>query len=291
MIFVSVLFSTILAATTVISPLSNSPIPLNVFVNIPATSFGSLMTPVPSPTPTPRKVEQPKIFNTAKPQYTIALLGDSMIDTLGSGVPNINRNLIKLFPKTSFILLNYGVGATNIDYGIERLTNSYTYLGVTYPSLVSQNPDVVVVESFGYNPYASSEGAIDKHWLALAKIVDILRKNIPTVKIIIAATIAPNSFVFGNGAPGITLNLIEKFERTLTIKSYLENTVRFAKSEHLPLADAYHPSLDILGNGKLRYINAGDHIHYSEAGREFFAEIVVNAILINHIFRETPLAL
>ena len=289
MIFLPILFSTILSVNTVISPLSNSPIPLNDVVNLPAASFGSLMTPKPTPTPAP--TEKPKIYNTAKHQYTIALLGDSMIDTLGSGAPNVYRNLIKRFPKTSFTLLNYGVGSTNIDYGIERLTNSYTYVGKAYPSLVSQKPDVVIVESFAYNPYPYSDGAIDRHWLAMAKIVDTLRANNNDVIIIIAATIAPNSFVFGNGAPGLSFSAVEKFERTATIKKYLDNAVRFAKSEHLPLADAYHQSLDIQGNGKLRYISNGDHNHYSEAGREFFANIIVNTILTNHLFHETLLAL
>ncbi len=141
----------------------------------------------------------------------------------------------------------------------------YTYLGITYPPLISQNPDVVVVESFGYNENNSSDGAINTHWLALSKIVDIINANLPGTKIIIAATIAPNSFVFGNGAPGVSFNVIEKIERTSTIKKYLDSTVKFARSQHLPLADVYHPSLDFVKNGKLRYINNGDHIHYSEA--------------------------
>ena len=57
-------------------------------------------------------------------QLTIALLGDSMIDTLGPDLPHLKKELAKRFQKTQFTLLNYGAGATNIESGLSRLTNS-----------------------------------------------------------------------------------------------------------------------------------------------------------------------
>lgn len=286
--FLSLLVSSVFAAQTVLSPIPDSIILLREVISQPVTSFGELtVTPTVTQTPTPAP---PPKYATTKKKYTIALLGDSMIDTLGPDVVQLTSRLKTLFPNTSFSLLNYGVGSTNIDYGIERITNAYTYMGKTIPSLVSQSPDVVVVESFGYNPYPEGGAELERHWLALLKIVDILQSHLPDVKIVIAATIAPNSFVFGNGAAGISLNVVEKLDRTAVIKQYLNNTVRFAKSQHLPLADAYHASMDSLGNGKLVYINNGDHIHYSEAGRALFAQAVASAILNNHLFSETLLA-
>jgi len=52
----------------------------------------------------------------------IAVLGDSMIDTLGPGIPALQKELIKAYPYLNPTILNYGNGGTNIDYGIERLT-------------------------------------------------------------------------------------------------------------------------------------------------------------------------
>lgn len=95
---------------------------------------------------------------------------------------------------------------------------------------------------------------------------------------IIAATIAPNSKVFGDGAAGISFGPIDKIQHTTIIKEYLDSTVKFAASQHLPLADAYHASLDGSGDGILTYINGGDHIHYSDAGRILFAQRLVRAI-------------
>ena len=149
------------------------------------------------------------------------------------------------------------------------------------PTLVSQHPDIVVIESFAYNPYPFAEGALTTHWLRLASIVDTIKEKLPDAKIVIAATIAPNEQVFGDGA--LNWDQIGKAQKVRTIKNYLDNAVGFAKGEHLPLADAYHASLDSADNGKLAYINPGDHIHYSDAGRALFANVVANAIASNRL--------
>lgn len=285
--WVSLFTSVVLAAETVIiSPLTDNFMPAPTQVPTPAVSFGQLV-PFVAPAGSvlgaqTAAVPPPKPLPTRKRAYTIALLGDSMIDTLGPDVPHLRQVLTNLYPTVKFNLLNYGVGGTNIDYGLERLTSDYLYLGNHILPLVSQIPDIVVIESFAYNPYSFDEGALDRHWLQLAKIVDILKTRLPGVKIVIAATIAPNSRLFGDGAPGLSYDATAKKQKTATIKKYLENAVRFAQSQHLPLADAYHASLDS-GEGQEKYINPGDHIHYSDAGRELFGQKVAETIAANHL--------
>lgn len=223
------------------------------------------------------------VRRTKKPNVIVALLGDSMTDTLGPEALPLKNSLGKTYPKTKFTVKNFGVGGENIDSAIKRITDGYTYLGVSYPSLSSISPDVVVIESCGYNPYSFDAGAVDTHWLALASAVDTVKRNVPKAKIVIAATIAPNATVFGDGAAGLSFSAQDKQERVAVIKKYLESTIRFAKSEGYPLADAYTPSLDRNGNGKLTYINPGDHIHYSDAGRSFFSGKVADAITANRL--------
>lgn len=295
MTLLSLLIFTAFAAETIVSPLPDMPPtpshPTISFANLISLLSGSgqvlgtttthITTPTQESTPSPTAT--PTQNFTRKKSYTIALLGDSMIDTLGPDIPDLQSKLAYTFPTTQFTLLNYGVGGTNIDYGRERILNSYEYLGHQIPSLVSTLPDIVVVESFGYNPFPDKNGGVNRHWLALANIVDSLNKNIPRVKIVIAATIAPNAKVFGDGAPGIAFSAEDKWQRVDIIKKYLESTVAFAKSQHIPIADAYHPSLGSDGNGNLSYINAGDHIHTSPTGRQFFAEKVAGAIIANHL--------
>lgn len=220
---------------------------------------------------------------TKKPHYTIAFLGDSMIDTLGSDLRLVNDELVRVYPETDFILLNYGVGGENIISGLERVTRDTVYLGFPRPALILTHPDVVVIESFAYNPFSFDVGALEQHWLSLAYIVDAIKANIPKAKVIISATIAPNSRTFGDGASGLSFSEIDKWQRTQTIKSYLDNAIKFAKSEGLPLADVYHASIDANGDGKELYVSPGDHIHYSDLGRQLFARTVVNTIVNNKL--------
>lgn len=296
-LFVSVVY----AAEVIVSPIPEDvPELTHVIIQQPSRSFGSL-TPftntqsvvlgastdkaiIPALKDVPAPAVQEQVTHRArKNAFTIAVIGDSMVDTLGPGVPQLNNKLTQIYPGTSFQILNYGVGSTNIEYGITRLTNAYDYLGKHIPSLISQKPDIVVIESFGYNPLSSDNGELDQHWLKLSQAVDTVRNNLPDSKIVIAATIAPNWDVFGDGAPGISFSQQDKRERVTRIKSYLENTVKFAQSQHLPIADAYHASLDGNGNGRINLINAGDHIHYSDSGRALFAQKVADSILANRL--------
>lgn len=267
----------------IVSPIpipTESPTP--TLTPTPASPEGGQGGPTPSPVPQ-KTVETPKPVSAKKGSAIVALLGDSMIDTLGPTAPHLKGMLEAAYPNIQFTIKNYGVGATNIEYGITRITNGYTYLGNNIPSLASVKPDIVVLESFGYNPFSFDAGAIDKHWMSLATAVDTLRNSIPGVKIVIGATIAPNATVFGDGAPGLSFDQTSKNQKVDTIKKYLENAVKFARSQHLPLADAYHPSLDGSGNGKLAYINPGDHIHYSDSGRAFFGRKIADAIIASKL--------
>ncbi len=275
----SLFVASVFAAEGVISPIPD-PLPTQaVTTTKPEVSFAQLSVPqvlglaTEVPTPTPSN-SVPIANTTHKSSYTIAVLGDSMVDTLGPGVPHLARALKIAFPHAEFTLYNYGVGGTNIDYGLERVTSDYQYLGTPVPSLVSRHPDIVVVESFGYNPYSFDEGAINKHWLKLAEIVDTVKRRLPGVTIIIAATVSPDRATFGDGALGLAFSAEDKRKKTDIIKEYLESTVRFAQSQHLPLADAYHASVNSPG----RYINGGDHIHPSDMGKELFAQKIIDAM-------------
>lgn len=223
---------------------------------------------------------------TKKSMETIVFLGDSMIDTLGTDLRLVDDELRRVYPATRFTLLNYGVGGENIISGLERITRDTEYLGHLRPAIVSLKPDVIVIESFGYNPFPFETGALDQHWLSLAAIITTIRTTLPETKVVIAVTIAPNAQIFGDGAPGLSFSADEKKQRTAVIKQYLENAVRFAGSEHLPLADAYHPSMAQNGEGNPVYINPGDHIHYSDLGRQFFARTVAETIISNKLLEE-----
>jgi lysophospholipase L1-like esterase len=282
----------IFAAESIISPLTSDyhyqqpiveiPKPEISFAQLPipqvlgVTEEVQLVEPSPTPTPTPMR-------RTKQSTVTVALLGDSMMDTLGPNAPHLGNSLKAIYPQTTFVIKNFGVGGKPIDDGINRITSGYTYLGTSYSSLAASHPDVVVLESFGYNPTGEDQGAIDHHWLELARAMDTIRASLPDTKIVIAATIAPNRDRFGDGAPGIAFSSEDKQKRVATIKNYIETAIKFARSEHIPLANAYGASLDSSGNGKLAFINSGDHIHYSDSGRALMASKIASAIAANRI--------
>ncbi len=277
----------VFAAETILSPVPESVLNATPPPPKPALSFGQIPIPTPTPTPMPQvlgvSAAPTPIKTTKKPNLTIAVLGDSMVDTLGPGVPDLAHELTTIYPGTTFSILNYGVGGENIDSGLPRITSNYTYLGEGKPSIVSQAPDLIVVESFGYNPYSFDEGALTRHWLALAAIVDAIKTHLPNTHIVIAATIAPNWDTFGDGAAGLSFDPVGKRQKVENIKTYLENTIKFAAGERIPLADAFHPTLTADGNGKLVYINGGDHIHPSEQGRALFGRVVAATIVANKL--------
>lgn len=240
-------------------------------------------TPLPvyiTPTPGLQNFISPNI---PKSTYTVALLGDSMTDTLGKDLPQLKNLLHQNFPSYSFALLNYGQGSTNIESGLYRLTNTTNYLGRSYPPLLSYKPDILVVESFAYNHWGPEESDLNRQWIDIAKIIDTVRENSPATKIILASSIAPNASIFGDGA--LNWNSDQKWTAAQTVKSYLQNLTNFATSQHFPLADAYHPSLGTDGNGIPTYINNGDHLHPSDEGKTLYSQKIVDAIKENNIIQ------
>ncbi len=216
------------------------------------------------------------LTNPKKTHYTIALLGDSMIDTLGKELPHLQNLLSKDYPDYTFTLLNYGQGGTDLESGLFRLTNQTKYLDNDYPPLLSQNVDILVVESFAYNHWSGHFYDLDRQWLTIAKIIDTVKINSPKTKIILAATIAPNTKSFGDGKLNWPPQL--KWDSATITKGYLQNLINFATSENYPLADAYHPSLNAAGDGDEKYINQSDHIHPSEEGALLFSKKILETI-------------
>lgn len=229
-----------------------------------ASVSAEVVTPSPSPSPAAKHV--------TKSHYTIALFGDSMIDTLGPGIPHLSKQLAYDFPNIQFSLLNFGVGGENIEHGLPRLTNSYTYLGESKPAVLSMHPDVVIVESFAYNHWENTASDLNRQWLALATAVDIIKRESPKTKIVIAAAIAPYCPTYTNGSANLPSE--RKFKECETVKAYLQNAIKFAQSQKLLLVNAYAASLQKDGNGFPRYINQGDHIHSSDEGKQLFAKEV-----------------
>lgn len=203
--------------------------------------------------------------------YTIALLGDSMIQTLGVDIPALSSALQKYYPAVKFNLLNYGQGATTLKQASAKL-----------PDILKQNPDLIVIESFAYNNYGNAPTGFKQHQSELNALIAAIQQQSPQTKILLTATIAPDSIHFAQGV--LKLNSVDRLERSSTIKLYLQNLIDFANSQNLPLADAYRPSL-INNNGNPDFISSADHLHPSPLGAQFFCDILAKAIFDHHLIQ------
>ena len=113
-------------------------------------------------------------------------------------------------------------------------------------------------------------------------MISQIHQRLPNTKVIIAATIAPNSTVFGNGIATLHFSSSERVEKTKTIRLYLENAIKFAASNSLPIINAYDESLS--GNdGNKAYISPTDHLHPSLAGNQLFCTLAAKTIFDNNL--------
>lgn len=212
--------------------------------------------------------------------FTIAVLGDSMIDVLGPEVSILKQELEKHYPNATFTIHNAGVGGKDIEDGLLRLTNDYSYLGQNKKAVLSLHPNILILESFAYNHWSPDQSDLDRQWLTIAKIIDETKSRSPGTKIILSATIAPHCPTYTDGSAD--LPDARKFTQCETVKKYLKNIINFATSQNYPLADAYHTSLGQDNEGDKKYI-AGDNIHPSAQGGELFASKIVEAIIKNNL--------
>lgn len=223
--------------------------------------------------------EQTK-YRREKTDYTVGILGDSMIDTAGPGYPALEEKLKTLMPGVRFNILNYGVGASDIVFGLHRLTNDYVYMDNKITALLSRHPDLIVIESFAYNHWSPSLEDMNKQWLTLIKMVDLIKQQ-SSARILFLSTVAPNSAFYAKGIKDINWTDQERYEQSETTKKYLENHLNFARSAKIDFIDAYSKSLNSNGDGNLQYINASDYLHPSNEGHGLIAALLSDWIYKN----------
>lgn len=262
--------NTTLAQT--ISPISNSQV-LGENISISPTIIPSPTNiPIPSPLPTLQPTIIPTtipVLTTKKKSYKIAVIGDSMVDTMGERLEYLEHSLKRKYPQTEFTLYNYGRGAENVEMGLSRLNSRFDYQDRHYPALAEVAPDIIVVGSFAYNPF--SPYIRDRHWIGLTKMIEEVKKISPNVYLL--AEIAPLRGDFGKGPGGVNYDTDTAYTHSGHIIEQLENAIGLARTLNVPLINAYSAS-----GGRREYVNPHDGIHPSISGHEFTADIITNTI-------------
>ncbi|NQU39861.1 MAG: SGNH/GDSL hydrolase family protein [Lentisphaerae bacterium] len=212
----------------------------------------------------------------------IVATGDSMTETAGAGCPALATALAVAFPARAFEIVNQGVGGTRVGYGLWRLTHAYEFNARPYPSLVSLDPDLVLLESFAYN-----NGSDGLQGDGLTHFCDMHRKMVATIRsqtralIVMVVTIAPDGEHFLETVPNFmhTPRSIRRWMAEDRAR-YLEAAVDLAAELDLPLANVYAATLKAEQQGTPlgRWIDQTDWIHPGPEGHGLTAEVTVQTI-------------
>jgi len=223
-----------------------------------------------SPTPT--------VYKLKKDSYTIAIIGDSMVDTMGERLEYLEHSLVKKYPKTSFTLYNYGKGMETVEDGLKRLYKLFSYQDRHYSPLTETKPDIIIIGSFAYNPFFPYDR--DRHWLTLTALVQEIQKI--NSQVYMLAEIAPLRRDFGKGPNGVNWDEDTAYTHSGRIIEQLENAVGLARTLNVHLINVYQESLESEKKaGKKEYVNPSDGIHPSVKGHEFTADIISKTILLD----------
>jgi len=242
-----------------------------------------------TPTPTPfvfKSYSVPVIK--IKPFYRIVMIGDSMTAALGphgGGLSEYMNTLYKKNPQDpQRILIDNYAKSSNILAVNDELSQKTTISEYTFGPLFSEDFDLILVESFGYNPLSQFgiQGGLEKQNQALDALMKTLITTHPHAAIVFVATISPNIETFGQQTqPNMSASDRAKLAEERI--AYIKNHIQYATSHNIPLINIYQKSLTVNGDGNMIYINPTDDIHPSFAGVDFIEHEIGNFIFDNKI--------
>lgn len=227
--------------------------------------------PTQSPAASPSASPAPKL---SKSTYTIAVFGDSMVDTMGEKLDYLQKALSAKYPTTTFKLYNYGIGAQNIEQGLARWDQPFSYQTRNYPLITGINADVIILGSFAYNPFPPHDR--NRHYLNLRELVK--RANSQTASVYLLAEIAPLKTGFGNGPGGINWSTDLANTQSAHIVEQLENVINVSSSDNVKLINAYKQSQVDGKFGNPTYVSTHDGIHPSLEGHVLMANLITRTI-------------
>ncbi len=236
-----------------------------------------------SPTPTPYQFpyKSPRIEKSRS--YRTILVGDSITASLGANANVLREYLIDYYPENEFVNYNYGYGSTNIESLPTRLHEQTTYLGATNPPILKQGFELIIIESFAFNPlseYTLDEGLKKQTEVLEQSVRDILREK-PDVALAFMIPIAPSLSEFGKGT--VDLSPDQRSYWATERIAYIDNHRKFAEDHGIPVIDVYQASLKDDGTVDLKYV-ADDFIHPSEEGIKLISREIADYIYVNEIF-------
>ncbi len=207
--------------------------------------------------------------------YKIAIVGDSMVETMGDSLEYLQEPLKEKYPNAKFVFYNYGHGSENVESAVNRLDAPFSRLNRNYPALSDLKPDVLVVASYAYNPLVPYSK--DNHWAGLVELVT--KANQITDNLYILVEIAPLEKGFGEGVGGVNWPVDVANEHAGHIVELLQNGLGVAETMKVPLINVYsHSKLKDSSFGDPKYVDAHDGIHPSVEGQKLTARAIAEVV-------------
>lgn len=245
-------------------------------------------TPSVLPTPTvimPFKYVIPTIEK--KREYQIVMIGDSMTYALGPHGGTFYEYINEAYKNDGhgITIDNYAQPSTSILTINNAMTRNQKYWDTELVPLMSRNFDLILIESFGYNPLSqfSLEEGLKKQNEILDETITSLIKNHPKSVIMFVATIAPSKLTYGQSVDK-TMTAEGRAKEVEERISYIKNHIEYAKKHNIPLINIYEKSLTPSGDGNTEYINPDDDIHPSAVGVDFIGHELTDFIKASNIF-------
>lgn len=212
-----------------------------------------------------------------KSEYKIAVIGDSMVETMGGNLEYLKVELEKKYPTKKFIYYNYGKGSENIKEALDRFDTPFSYKDKNYEPITTLKPDILIVGSYAYNPLVPYNR--DFHWSYLADLVN--KAKSVSDKVYMLAEIAPLEDGFGKGPGGIDWQESAIKTHVEHIIEQLDNAHGLAATLGVELIDANTDSrMPDSKYGNRDLVDNHDGIHPSIDGHKFMARKIAEKIVI-----------
>jgi len=238
---------------------------------------------LPAPIPTQYQFPYKNPIIPKGQSYRIIIVGDSIVNSLGLNANVLREDLIKYYPDSEFVTYNYGYPSTNILTLYQRLTQ-ITNDGIKdNPAILTQQFELIIIESFGNNPlsqFSLAEG-LQKQNDELERSVNAILAQKPNAALAFLTPIALDQINYARGSRDLSPAVRREWvaERV----AYIDNHRKFAQKLGIPVIDVYKASLKPDGTVDRSYIS-DDFIHPSKKGIELISQTIADYIFNNKVF-------
>ena len=189
----------------------------------------------------------PDVFpKTFKGNIKILTLGSTQVNQLQNGEGLITK-LGKYYPNIKFEFINYASDHSDINYALAKTNDTFINNNTLQSSVIFQEPDILLVDTFGYDQDLSEKTQLESHLQKLNNIINIVFSYNKSQNIFIS-NFAPNSASYSNIHTDANLQYASAAKTLNNI-----NSINLAiQNNHLPLIDLTNTYPDLVTNDNLK---------------------------------------